>query len=207
MCKVPGASWQFIAREAQRRDGLSRLRSGRALEQSAEATKTLAALTDSADLAERQRIVEEMLASAESDGIRLTTVLDDDYPTNLRTIYNLPPFLLYLGTFQPEDVRSVAVVGTRAASPEGIIRAEWSTPGLMHTRFRGLQPSRLAGCWGEAISGWRFPPRGVRAGLPAPAAGGGAGSWPARFCCAGGAAEAPGSRAARRGCRPSGAAR
>ena len=124
MCRVPGISWHFVAREAQRPDGLSRLRSGSALEQSTEATKTLAALAAASDLAERQRVVEEMLASTESDGIRLTTVLDDDYPTNLRTIYNLPPFLFYLGTLQPDDARSVAVVGTRAASPEGIIRAE-----------------------------------------------------------------------------------
>ncbi len=124
MCRVPGISWHFVAREAQRPDGLSRLRSGSALEQSTEATRTLAALAEASDLAERQRVVEEVLASTESDGIRLTTVLDDDYPTNLRTIYNLPPFLFYLGTLQPDDARSVAVVGTRAASPEGIIRAE-----------------------------------------------------------------------------------
>jgi DNA processing protein len=124
MCRVPGISWHFVAREAQRPDGLGRLRSGRALEQSAEATRTLAALAASDDLAERQRVVEEMLAGAESDGIHLTTVLDDDYPTNLRTIYNLPPFLFYLGTLQPDDARSVAVVGTRTASPDGINRAE-----------------------------------------------------------------------------------
>ena len=125
MCRVPGISWHFVAREAQRPDGLGRLRSGRALEQSAEATRTLAALAAAAgDLAERQRVVEEMLASTESDGIRLTTVLDDDYPTNLRTIYNLPPFLFYRGTLQPDDARSVAVVGPRAPSPEGFSRAE-----------------------------------------------------------------------------------
>jgi DNA processing protein len=125
MCRVPGISWHFVAREAQRPDGLDRLRSGDALEQSAEATKTLAALAAAAgDLDERQRVVEEMLAITESDGIRLTTVLDNDYPTNLRTIYNLPPFLFYRGTLQPDDTRSVAVVGTRAPSPEGLSRAE-----------------------------------------------------------------------------------
>jgi DNA processing protein len=125
MCRVPGISWHFVAREAQRPDGLGRLRSGRALEQSAEATRALAALAAAADgLGERQRAVEETLASTESDGIRLTTVLDDHYPTNLRTVYNLPPFLFYRGTLQPDDARSVAVVGTRVPSPEGISRAE-----------------------------------------------------------------------------------
>jgi DNA processing protein len=125
MCRVPGISWHFVAREAQRPGGLELLRSGRALEQSAEATKTLAAFAAAAgDLAERQRVVEEMLAGVESDSIRFTTVLDDDYPTNLRTIYNLPPFLFYRGTLQPDDARSVAVVGTRTPSPKGIGRAE-----------------------------------------------------------------------------------
>jgi DNA processing protein len=125
MCRVPGISWHFVAREAQRPDGLNLLRSRRALEQSAEATKTLAALAAAAGgLAERQQVVEEMLASTESDGIRFTTVLDDDYPTNLRTIYNLPPFLFYRGTLQPDDARSVAVVGTRTPSPDGMSRAD-----------------------------------------------------------------------------------
>jgi DNA processing protein len=43
---------------------------------------------------------------------------------NLRTIYNLPPFLFYRGSLRPEDAFSVAVVGTRQASPEGVSRAE-----------------------------------------------------------------------------------
>jgi DNA processing protein len=125
MCRVPGISWHFVAREAQRPEGLSRLRSGRTLEQTGEATKTLAALAAAAgDLTERQRVIEQMLASIEADGVRFTTGLDDDYPTNLRTVYNLPPFLFYKGTLRPDDVRSVAVVGTRAPSPKGIDRAE-----------------------------------------------------------------------------------
>jgi DNA processing protein len=125
ICRVPGISWHFVAREAQRPKGLGRLRSGHALEQSAEATKTLAALAAAAgSLGERQREVEETLASTESDGIRLTTVLDDDYPTNLRTVYNLPPFLFYRGSLQPDDARSAAVVGPRVPTPEGISRAD-----------------------------------------------------------------------------------
>ena len=51
--------------------------------------------------------------------IRLVTVLDDDYPMNLRKIYNRPPFLFIRGSLRDEDARSVAVVGTRQASPRG----------------------------------------------------------------------------------------
>jgi DNA processing protein len=61
-----------------------------------------------------------MLEALGAEGVRLTTVLDDDYPANLRLIYNLPPFLTYRGTLQGDDARSVAVVGTREASAEGI---------------------------------------------------------------------------------------
>ncbi|MGP0109166.1 MAG: DNA-processing protein DprA [Acidimicrobiales bacterium] len=54
---------------------------------------------------------------------RLVTVLDDDYPENLRKVYNHPPFLFVRGDLLPDDSRSLAVVGTRSASPEGRQRA------------------------------------------------------------------------------------
>lgn len=53
----------------------------------------------------------------------LTTVLDEEYPANLRRIYNRPPFLFVRGTLDPADERSVAVVGTRKSSPEGRAQA------------------------------------------------------------------------------------
>jgi DNA processing protein len=125
MCRVPGVSWHFLAREAQRLEGMDRLRAGRATEESRDATKSFAALVSAReDLGERQRTVEGMLAAAEADGIKLTTVLDEDYPVNLRTIYNLPPFLFYRGMLRPDDALSVAVVGTRQATVEGLGRAD-----------------------------------------------------------------------------------
>lgn len=48
-------------------------------------------------------------------------MLDDDFPLNLRLIHNLPPFLFYRGDLDADrDARSVAVVGTRAATADGI---------------------------------------------------------------------------------------
>jgi DNA processing protein len=124
MCRVPGVVWHFLAREAQRPEGMERLRAGHAVEESPDAAKSLAALAAAGDdLGERQRTVERMLEGIRADGIELTTVLDDDYPVNLRTIYNLPPFLFYKGTLRPDDALSVAVVGTREASPGGLSRA------------------------------------------------------------------------------------
>jgi len=50
---------------------------------------------------------------------RLTTVLDEDYPGNLRRVYDRPPFLFVRGTLTDDDARSVAIVGTRRASDAG----------------------------------------------------------------------------------------
>ena len=57
-------------------------------------------------------------------GAHLVTVLDSLYPANLRLIPNLPPFLFIRGEVLEDDVRSVAVVGTREASDAGIRRAQ-----------------------------------------------------------------------------------
>ncbi len=71
-----------------------------------------------------------------------TAVLDDDYPLNLRTIYNLPPFLFYLGDLRADDAYSVAVVGTREPSSNGLRRARRMADGLARsgvTVLSGLQ--------------------------------------------------------------------
>jgi DNA processing protein len=73
-----------------------------------------AAVTD-ADLDELGAQIEELAA----EGVSMVTVLDDDYPANLRLIYNRPPFLFIRGTLAPEDDRAIAVVGTRRATNDG----------------------------------------------------------------------------------------
>lgn len=62
--------------------------------------------------------------------VSLITVLDPEYPENLRRIYNRPPFLFVRGQLIDEDNRSVAVVGTRRASPEGRKRARFLATAL-----------------------------------------------------------------------------
>lgn len=66
---------------------------------------------------------EAMIDEYEQRGTRLLTVLDADYPTNLRLVYNRPPFLWVRGSLLRSDDRSIAVVGTRTASPEGLQQA------------------------------------------------------------------------------------
>lgn len=53
-------------------------------------------------------------------GIRLLTVLDPDYPGNLRAVHDRPPLIFVAGRLVPADAHSVAVVGARAATADGL---------------------------------------------------------------------------------------
>jgi DNA processing protein len=124
LLRAKGVHWHFVAREAQRPDGLERLLSGTATEGSTEAMESLELLkTEARSDGARRAEIEKMLAVTESEGVRLTTVLDDNYPVNLRTIFNLPPFLFYRGELRDDDARAVAVVGTRLPTTDGLHRA------------------------------------------------------------------------------------
>ncbi len=129
-----GVDWSLVARQAQFEEGLDALWSGRIFETSAAARRCVQVLrrgirkTD--PLAER---VEAELEAADRAGAQLVTVLDEQYPPNLRLIPNLPPFLFYRGTLTEADAWSVAVVGTRNASAAGMERA---------SRLSGLLASR-----------------------------------------------------------------
>ncbi len=54
-----------------------------------------------------------------SQGFNLTTLLDPDYPENLRAVHDRPPLIFVAGRLEPSDARSVAVVGSRNASERG----------------------------------------------------------------------------------------
>ncbi len=84
-----------------------------------------------ADLAEIAREIERW----EAEGMTLVTVLDDDYPVNLRSIHNRPPLLFVRGQLAPEDERSVAVVGTRQPSAAGLDAARRMADGLVSAGY------------------------------------------------------------------------
>lgn len=126
LCKIKGVSWYLIAREAQRPGGLDRLWAGTPVETSPDAVKAIPLLAQHrADdkQYELRTAVQAEVNRLKGDDVRLLTVIDDDYPRTLRLIYNLPPFLFVRGTLTDADLRSVAIVGTRNASPDGIRRA------------------------------------------------------------------------------------
>jgi len=124
LCMIEGANWNVLAREAQRPEGLGRLLAGKIAEDSRDGRATgdlVRAALDSLD--ERLERAEAEVSAAREAGAQLVTVLDDGYPSNLRVVPKLPPFLFYRGELRRDDARSVAVVGTRRASEEGISRA------------------------------------------------------------------------------------
>lgn len=124
LCRIPKVSWYLLAREAQRLDGLHRLTHGEVTETSPEALAAAEAIRSALSqwptlVSEAEREIEK----AQTVDARLVTVLDEDYPTTLRLIFNLPPFLFVRGEFAETDLRSVAVVGTRDASTDGVKRS------------------------------------------------------------------------------------
>jgi DNA processing protein len=71
---------------------------------------------EAVDLAAIEAEVEAWLA----EGMAISTILDQKYPENLHTVHDRPPLLFVHGALRPTDERSVAVVGTRQASPDGL---------------------------------------------------------------------------------------
>ena len=119
--------WGVIARQAHREGSLEGLLSGKMLEGTKRAHDTgwiASTATDDQWETAYARARTELVAS-EAIGAGMTSVLDGDYPLNLRFIHNLPPFIFYIGNLDEDaDARSVAVVGTREASEEGL-EAAW----------------------------------------------------------------------------------
>src|SRR5215469_6277377 len=113
--------WSLIARQVQFSDGLDALWSGQVFEASTAAKRSVQLLRHGLrrpdDLAER---VDAEIEAASKVGARLVTVLDEDYPDNLKRIPNLPPFIFYRGSLEKIDAKSAAVVGTRDASEDGL---------------------------------------------------------------------------------------
>ncbi|PRH80742.1 DNA processing protein DprA [Streptomyces solincola] len=117
--------WSLLARSAHSPESLAALMDGQILEDSRAATKNRPLLQQAlaAGLDDARARIDDEIAAADKAGARLVTVLDADYPANLRVIGNLPPFLFYRGELDPRDARSIAVVGTRQASKDGLRRA------------------------------------------------------------------------------------
>jgi len=75
------------------------------------------------ELEQGRLLASDIFERWEAEGIRLLSVMDDEYPVNLKTLNQRPAGLYVQGLILPQDERAVAVVGTRQPSPEGLARA------------------------------------------------------------------------------------
>ena len=64
------------------------------------------------------------LVLAERNHIKILTYLDEEYPSQLKNIYDFPPVLYIKGNFNKDDTFSVSVVGSRKPTNYGIIVTE-----------------------------------------------------------------------------------
>ncbi len=64
------------------------------------------------------------ISQIEKEKVNVITLSDNLYPTNLRRIYDPPPFLYMKGEIRKEDNRAVAIVGSRKATTYGRLMAE-----------------------------------------------------------------------------------
>ncbi len=126
--------WKLLARTAQGSEALDRWFAGEVTEHSAKADKARQimawALASSTALKDAREFTLRQLDIAERAGAHLVTVVDEDYPANLRLVPDAPPFLFYKGSLSLTDARSIAVVGTRNASADGLSRARRMAAGL-----------------------------------------------------------------------------
>jgi DNA processing protein len=63
---------------------------------------------------------EAQLISWDEAGLNLVTVLDDEYPSRLADVKQLPPFFFYSGSFSDADAEGLAVIGSRRASDDSL---------------------------------------------------------------------------------------
>jgi DNA processing protein len=85
-----------------------------------------------------QELVQRELPQVETwqrEGLLPVTVLDDGYPENLHAVHDRPPLVFIGGSLTGEDARSVAVIGARDASAEGLHAAGALAEHLVAQRY------------------------------------------------------------------------
>jgi DNA processing protein len=56
----------------------------------------------------------------EKNGVQIITLADKDYPETLSLVENAPPVIYVKGTLEKDDIKSIAVVGSRRATGYGL---------------------------------------------------------------------------------------
>jgi DNA processing protein len=66
-----------------------------------------------------ERDFEKVLQRTEKEEIKIVSILDEEYPENLKNIYDAPVILYYKGNLTKNDLYSLSIVGTRYPSEYG----------------------------------------------------------------------------------------
>ncbi|SDF54916.1 DNA processing protein [Lentzea fradiae] len=109
------------------------------------------------ELIRRLELVEQEIESWTDEGIRLITVLDEQYPVQLLMVHQRPPFLTWRGPLELLGGTGVAVVGGRCPSARGAQTTREIVTALVGhgvTVYSGLATARLAAveAGGRAVS-------------------------------------------------------
>jgi DNA processing protein len=84
---------------------------------------------------EANKSADKDIAQASSVGVRIISLLDDAFPTMLKTIPDKPFFLFVLGNWAADQSRAVAVIGTRQPTEHGKLTAERITDYLVQNQW------------------------------------------------------------------------
>jgi DNA processing protein len=118
LVRASQGDWYQTADVIAEAGGAVRLLAGEMPVMSAErkqrATELLSRVS-TADLSDAQNLIDRVT----SQGVRLITITDEDYPENLKLIFNRPPFIWVRGQLDSRSLRAIAVVGTRQATDDG----------------------------------------------------------------------------------------
>lgn len=71
------------------------------------------------DFSKTEKDFESILMRSEKAGIKILSITDEEYPTNLKNIYDAPVILYCKGDLTRNDAFSISVVGTRYPSEYG----------------------------------------------------------------------------------------
>jgi len=78
-----------------------------------------AKLIERVNIARQGVSLDKVWEKIESQGIKILTWGDDEYPSRLKEIDQPPPVLYIRGEYLPDDLFAVAIVGTRKVTPYG----------------------------------------------------------------------------------------
>ena len=74
--------------------------------------------------------MEPYMHKIEKSGIKVFRSVDEDYPSNLKSIPDFPPVLYVRGSIEEQDQKAIAIVGSRTATQYGMNMAEELAYGL-----------------------------------------------------------------------------